>query len=311
MIVDAHSHIFPRVDGRVADGPTRGAGYGRLAVGDKRVLQLLPPLNATTEHTVDMLLANLDWAGVDRAVLLQGTFYGPCDADVAAAVRAHPGRLVGALWCDPWREGFRGYFDEQVAGGVFAIGKIEFSERTGLGGVHATARLDDEQIAWLWPALERRGMVLTLDLGPASDRSYQTEAVRAIAERHEGLRIVLAHLCHPRLADEADAELRGRRAAQLALGELPNVWLDCASFPAFLAGAEDFPFPSAARWLREGIERVGPAKIMWGTDQPGLLGHLTYPQLLRLAQLHTADLPVEERALVLGGTARQVYFGGV
>jgi hypothetical protein len=306
-MIDAHSHVFRRIHGRIAGGPTRGAGLGRMAVGDSQVLQLMPPLSESSQHTTEMLLINLDWAGVDGAVLLQGTFYGECDDYVAEAVQAHPDRLVGALWCDPWREGFRRTFEERTEGGDFRIGKIEFSTGTGLCGVHPGARLDDEEVAWLWPALEGRDMTLTLDLGPPTDPAYQTEAVRAIAERHEGLRVVVAHLCHPR--PDEDENDRSRREAQLALGELPNVWFDGASFPAFLAGQEDFPFPTAAAWLREGIDRVGAKKIMWGTDQPGLLGHLTYPQLARLAQLHTAHLSDGERELVLGETALRVYFG--
>ena len=308
MIVDAHSHVFPEPRGQVREGPTRDGGYGRMRVGE-RLMQLLPPFNPRTEFTTEMLLANLDWAGVDAAVLLQGTFYGECDGYVAEAVAANPGRLVGALWCDPWRPGFRRYFEEQVEGGAFAAGKIELSEETGLTGVHPGARLDDEEVGWLWPALEERGMVLTLDLGPPAQEAYQTEAVRAIAEAHEGLRVVITHLAHPRIDDEADPELRRRRDEQLALGELPNVWFDFASFPAILAGREEFPCPTAARWLREGLERLGADRIMWGTDQPGMLSHLNYDQLLRLARLHTQHLPARDQALVLGETARRVYFG--
>lgn len=308
MIVDAHSHVYPEVNGRVGAGPTRGLGYGRMAIGD-RVVQALPPLNPRTEHTPEMLLANLDWAGVDRAVLLQGTFYGECDAYVAAAVAAHPDRLAGALWCDPWREGFRRYFDEQAETGAFRVGKIEFSDASGLCGVHPGARLDDPHVTWLYGELERRGMTLTLDLGPPTDSAYQTEAVGAIAQAHEGLRVVIAHLAHPRTAVERDPQLRARRQAQLDLGLKANVWFDIASFPNFLAGEEDFPYPTASRWLREAVECVGVDRILWGTDQPGLLGYLTYPQLVRLARLHTAFLSPEGQARILGGTAARVYFG--
>jgi predicted TIM-barrel fold metal-dependent hydrolase len=46
---------------------------------------------------------------------------------------------------------------------------------------------------------------------------------------------------------------------------------------------------------------------MWGTDVPGLLSHATYPQLVKLARLHTQFLSTDEQAKVLGGTAMQVY----
>ena len=70
---------------------------------------------------------------------------------------------------------------------------------------------------------------------------------------------------------------------------------------------EDFPYPTVERYIRLATERIGVHKIMWGTDQPGLLGVLSYPQLLRLAYLHTEFLPAAEQEMVLGGTAMQVY----
>lgn len=70
MLIDVHAHIFPEIQGLVAGGTTRGLGYGHVAVGDKEI-QMMPPLNERTESTHEMLIANMDWAGVDKAVLLQ------------------------------------------------------------------------------------------------------------------------------------------------------------------------------------------------------------------------------------------------
>ena len=55
-----------------------------------------------------------------------------------------------------------------------------------------------------------------------------------------------------------------------------------------------------------GKRTSGVDRILWGTDQPGLLGYLTYPQLVRLARRHTQHLSAEGQARILGGTARRV-----
>ena len=34
MLIDAHVHIFPKVDGYGPKGHTHGAGYGRIDAGD-------------------------------------------------------------------------------------------------------------------------------------------------------------------------------------------------------------------------------------------------------------------------------------
>ncbi len=305
MIVDAHSHIFPQVQGSTGRGPTRGLGYGRIAVGDEET-QLLPPYNETTVFTPEMLLANMDWAGVAKAVLLQGPFYGECNSYVLDALDRYPDRLVGAAYFDPWGSGNRQEFEAVIASSKFRVVKLECSEATGLCGLHPNARLDMREIAWLWNSLERRKLVLTLDLGAIGSRSYQTDAVRTIAEVHPDLRIVIAHLGQPNPSAEADAELWSLWWDQIDLGLLPNVWFDTAALPAYLPD-EDFPYPTAERYLHLAVDRIGASKILWGTDLPGLLRHLNYPQLVRLAELHTQSLSPNAQAMILGRNAMRVY----
>ena len=100
MIIDAHAHIMTAVRGQTATGPTRSLSWGRVRWGENTI-QLLPPFNETTAFTAEMLLAQMDWAGVERAVLLQGPFYGEANATVASAVKRWPDRFLGAFAPDP------------------------------------------------------------------------------------------------------------------------------------------------------------------------------------------------------------------
>jgi predicted TIM-barrel fold metal-dependent hydrolase len=305
MIIDAHAHIFPSVNGLNGAGPTQGLGYGRIRLG-LREQQLLPPLSVQLEHTPEMLITHMDWLGVDRAVLLQGPFYGECNDYVAEAARRYPSRLIAAAYFDPWAPDSRQTFERTLAQPVFRAVKLECSVATGLFGFHPQASLDAPELGWLWDELERRRRVLTLDLGAIGSRSYQTAAVRAIAEAHPALRVVIAHLGQPRPPLEDDQTQREAWQAQIELGRLPNLWFDCAALPSY-AAAEGFPFASVARYLQQAIDRIGPAKIMWGTDLPSLFAHATYRQLLDFARRPLAGLPPADLELVLGGNAQHVY----
>ena len=305
MIVDAHSHIFPAVNGRIGTGPTRSLGYGRIQFGDRET-QLMPPYNDRTEYTPEMLVANMDWAGVDKVVLLQGTAYGECNDYARQALERYPERLILAAFFDPWAADSHAFFATIVARPGFRAIKLECSVAAGLCGLYPTARLDAPEIAWLWDEIERRNLLLVLDLGAVGSRSYQTGAVRAIARAHPDMRIVIAHLAQPHPEAEAAPPLWRLWEEQIDLGLLDNVFFDTAALPAYLPD-EDFPYPTVERYMHLAIERIGAHKIMWGTDQPGLLGVLSYPQLLRLAYLHTEFLATAEQEMILGGTAMQVY----
>lgn len=100
--IDAHAHVFPRIRGRIGAGPVVGLRYGRAAVGEGFV-QVLPPLNARVVHSPSMLVAAMDLVGVDRAVLLQGPFYGYCNAYVNAAATCFRDRFAAAIATDPGR----------------------------------------------------------------------------------------------------------------------------------------------------------------------------------------------------------------
>ena len=306
MLIDSHAHIFPRVNGITSRGVTRGIGLGRIRVGNEPQ-QLLPPYSRRTLFTPEMLLANLDWAGVDRAVLLQGPFYGECNEYVLKAIQTYPERLAGLAYLDPWEAEVRSNFTRICQGEHFKGVKLECSVPTGLVGLHPEARLDDPEIAWLWTELASNHLVLVLDLGGIGSASYQTLAVQEIATRHPDLRIVIAHLAQPAPGIEFNSKLRKLWQEQINLGFLPNVWFDCAALPAYFP-EENYPFPSAEIYLRRVIEEIGPAKVLWGTDQPGLLTSGNLPQLVRMITRHLEFLPPNQQDMILGENAAGIFF---
>ncbi len=284
---DAHAHVFPMVAGRTGNGPTQSLTFGRIRHGD-RVQQLLSPQNVQTRYPVEMLVANLDALGIDRTMLLQGPFYGTTNEYQAAALAAFPDRLWGAMRFDPWSDP-PALLPELVATKQYRALKLECSVPTGLTGIHPELALDTPDLDWIWRLLAEWDLTLTLDLGRPGTASYQTDAVEGIARRHPGLRILIAHLGQPGASCLQPGPSRDLWHGQLALGTLPNVWFDCAALPAYFPD-EEYPQPSVVACMREAFRLLGPGKILWGTDQPGVLHQLSLRYLIRLARHCAADL---------------------
>jgi predicted TIM-barrel fold metal-dependent hydrolase len=305
MIFDAHVHIFRTLRGRIASGPVTALPNGRIWVGDHEI-QMLPATAETTTFPVAALLAQMDSVGVDRAMMLQGPFYGDQNAEVLEAAAEYPTRLKGAAYFDPWAAAPHQSFAAIVQAKGFCALKLECAVATGLCGVHPEARLDAPDLAWLWAELESSGLVLVVDLGAVGSRSYQTAAMRAIAEAHPNLKIVVAHLGQIRPAVVADPERLRQWQQQIDLGLLQNVWFDWASLPAYCA-EDNHPYSSLADVLRRAVDRIGAKKILWGSDVPGPLGHTTYRQLVALGTLHCGFLSDDDRARIMGQNALAVY----
>lgn len=309
MIIDAHAHIMTALRGTTARGPTRSLAWGRARWGDQTI-QLLPPFNPATTFPAEALLAQMDWAGVERAVLLQGPFYGEANAYVAAAAARYPERFIGAFAPDPFAPDVKRQYKQCVEEYGFRIVKFELSEPTGLTGLYPDLRIDGPEFNWIVEAAARDGLTLTFDLGPVGGLAYQTEALAKLAERYPELPIVIAHLAQPPLMERDNAELNAKWQAQILLGRKPKVYFDLSALPAYSAEYDEYPFAVAQAYIKRAVDLVGADKIMWGTDAPGLLTSGTYRQLLNYVRRHCDFLSDEEMAGLLGLNALRVYWRG-
>ena len=102
MLIDAHVHIFPNVNGYGPKGHTHSAGYGRIDAGDGIAQDVLPAINEKTSHTLQMLLHEMRQGQVDKAVLILCPCYGDWSEYVLQACRDYPEQFTASAFFDPW-----------------------------------------------------------------------------------------------------------------------------------------------------------------------------------------------------------------
>ena len=264
----------------------------------------------TPTFSAEALLRLMDGAGVERAVLLQGPYYGDMDAKVAEACGRWQDRFVGAFAPDPRARDLREAFKRCVDDLELRIVKFELSEATGYCGRYPDLKLDSEALRWMADEARRHALTLTFDLGAVGSRSYQTDRLAQLARAYPDLTFVIAHLGQPPIADAGNADLNTAWTRQIRLGELPNVSFDTSALPAYGYPAEGYPFKTAATFARRAIDMIGAESILWGTDAPGLLEQGSYVQLLDYLRDGCNHLTAAERDSIFGGNASRVYFGG-
>ena len=146
MLIDAHVHIFPNVNGYGPKGHTHGEGYGRIDAGDGIAQDVLPAINEKTSHTLQMLLHEMRQGQVDKAVLILCPCYGDWSEYVLQACRDYPEQFTASAFFDPWRPAARQYYTEKLEGPLWKNIKIEFSEAGGLYGVYPGVQLDAPEL---------------------------------------------------------------------------------------------------------------------------------------------------------------------
>jgi predicted TIM-barrel fold metal-dependent hydrolase len=273
VIVDAHCHVLPdRVRANLAEYCAADPWFGACHSGA-----------GARVASVEDLLADMDAAGIDRAVCFTWPFADPAlcaegNDYLAAAVARHPQRLVGFACVQPR--------DPGAAAEALRCARMGLR---GLGEMNADAQgwaLEDvAALAPLVRACVGAGFPWTLHCSEPVGHLYAgkgtatPDRVARFAAEFGDLRIVGAHLGGglPFYAHMPEIRALCR----------DNLWFDTAAAP--------FLYDAAA--YRTVIDLVGADRLLFGTDHP-LLRAPRY-----MAQLDALALPAADRTALLGGSA--------
>ncbi|MDR1637738.1 MAG: amidohydrolase [Treponema sp.] len=268
--IDAHVHVIETIAGFGGRGELRGCGGGKARWADGEEISLIPPDLGDRGFSYEALVSLLDKNGVEKAILLQGSMYGFQNDYTWEAARRYPGRLIPSATVDPFCANAEALLERYLGERKIPVVKFEVSSGGGLMGYHRVFPLDGPPIAALYPAINKAGAALVLDIGSPGMGSFQIEAVAAAAKRYPQMRIIVCHLLAPRPADEEVFT-----AALKALA-FPNLWFDLAALPWNAAGPDAYPYPTSLCFIGLAKKILGAGKLLWGSDVPITLTRETY-----------------------------------
>ena len=229
--------------------------------------------------SVQELIAEMDAAGVDRAILVPPSFSGDDNTASFAAAERYPDRFA-VMARPPMPEldtDFHRWREQPGTLGVRVTFNREFSIKW----------LEDGTAERLWSALEDADLPV-MAFAP-------TRVLNLIPglEKHPNLRLIIDHAGLPthkppisveRLVDEA-----------IGLARFSNVAVKASAFPCALD--EAYPFPTAQRLTRRLVDAFGPERVFWGTDLTRL--PCSYSEGVRYLS-EAGGLTEEELDLVMG-----------
>ena len=143
-IIDGHVHLVQYIAGTGAGGELRYAGDGMAEYASGERFRMLPDEFSGGVVTAGDILRKMDENGVEKAVLLQGNYFGFQNLYSMDAVKKYPDRFRAAASYDPFcrnREQIRRHLFEELG---FSIVKFEVSTGSGLMASHFTLPLDGD-----------------------------------------------------------------------------------------------------------------------------------------------------------------------
>lgn len=299
-IIDAHVHLVQCIAGTGAGGELRSCGGGQGIYADGSVCALIPPAWGTDQVTPERMLELMDAHQVERAVLLQGGYLGFQNLYSWQAQQQWPHRFLAAAAYDPYSRGrdaiVHHLFEEQ---GIRVV-KFEVSTGSGLMATHPVFALDGEVMRREAAFAAEHGLVFVIDIGKLGSPSSQIGALRRLILRHPDMKFVVCHLLAPKQTELA------QMTDGLEALHLPNVWFDLASLQRNVRPDEP-PFPITRQFIARAVETVGAERLLFGTDAPSNLCHMTYQQMVDTIARDPA-LAEEQKQLIFYENAKKVFW---
>jgi predicted TIM-barrel fold metal-dependent hydrolase len=304
-IFDAHAHVIYGINGIKKGHKTATAKYGRIVWKGEKIA-FLPPYFYDTRFSAKTLLETMDFAGVEKAVLLQNPVIGILNDEIQQAIKKYPNRFAGTIQVDPVKSDackiIRRYASEKQN-----TLKLEISEEWGWAGNYPGFSLVGKEMMAVWETVAELGLRVIIDPGDIFNKGYQVENIRLIAEQFPKTKILIEHLGFFRESIRFNAKALERRQQMLHLGkEFENVYFGFSSAAAFLN--DDYPCSSALLLLQEAIKIMGVDKILWGSDIPSTFKKYTYQQLIDVIAVHASFLSASGKQQILHDNAESFFW---
>lgn len=275
-VIDIHPHVISTDETRYPRAPIGGH---QSDWSKKR------PVSA------EQMIAAMDAAGVDKAVLVQAsTCYGHDNSYVADSVAAHPKRFTGVFSADVLAPDAPARMEHWMRKGL--IGMRLFT--TGSTMPDQADWLDDPRSFPAWGLAQDARLPVCLQM-----TAKAIPQLLGLLDRFPRVRVILDHCARPQIEDgppyAAAASLWG-------LARFENVALKITPHN-FLGARKGAATPET--FFRKLIAEFGPSRIAWGSNFPAHEGSLS--ELLALARESVTFASAEEKDWIFGRTAEVLY----
>lgn len=274
ITIDAHTHLWAKQDGIVNGKPVRGVGNGMSDFGGE-IRQMMPPYMEDNRNTVERLIANMNYAQVNGAVITQEYIDGNQDMYLLLSKDKYPDRIrICSLYQENDKYALAGFDGIKIC-----AGRLKNPDLKEHMKVFETAM--------------KTGKFVSIDM---ADGNLQTKELQYIIDRLPDLKIAIGHF--GMVTTDGWEE-------QIALAKNKNVYIESGGL-TWLFHKEFYPYPSAIDAIVTAKNICGIDKLMWGSDYPRTMTDITYTMAVRFIE-ETDKLTETEKQAFLGGNAQHFY----
>ncbi len=297
-IIDIHAHVYEKIAGITEGQPMSSTAMGRVTVGNQE-RQLLPPSFEYSRSTGEMLIAHMDWCGIEKALLMPNPYYGYHSRYFVENILKYPDRLKGVALVDilkgekAARELSR-YYDDGILFGM----KIEVNSTFQCA---PETRMSDDKLTPVWDCCNQYRQPVFLHMF----RTEDIEDLKFLTKNYPDIVFVICHMGADSCFGKGMPKDNYEEVLEI-VKQNKNVYIDTSTVPVYFE--EEYPWTSSVRIIEDCYYRVGPEKMMWASDYPGMLNHGTMQQLINLVVTGCTHIPDSHKELIMAENARRLFW---
>ena len=281
----------------------RAAKYGRFEWtqdGTGCFIQYLPPSLERNSCPPQMLLAMMNYAGIDYAVLQCGSVYGRLNDYYEAVIKEEPqarDRLIPLARIDEKK----GYTDDALRSLTHAI------RNQGLWGLWfaEAGEVSMPEYRPLWDTVRSLGIPLYLAFFPDPETWIDSvKSLEILNADYPEIPVVLPQ-AFPISTTDYDVQLQVPKFVRKII-EKGNILVELV-YPIARGVIEEFPFTRSLDAVRILYESLGAEKLIWGSDIPMVERYCTYSQSLTYFTHYCDFIPTSDMELILAGNLQKVF----
>jgi len=280
--------------------------------GEDYTKQLLPP--NITEFSVGAAIAEMDYAGIDWALIHTDAMLTRDVTYIASCVKSAPDRLLAMAPIDELLIPTDADSAIEQARGAIEVHGLHALKIIPEYAYRATSSRGFDEPTWrpFWDAVTQLGVPIFFTLGssplstdPRAGFIKELWTLRRWFDRYPGVSASVTHGYPWRNFLEGD---------KITLNEA--MWEPFAdssltlevSFPVRLGDKFDYPYAECRPALEAMVEHIGPDRLLWGTDMPFQNRFCTYRQSRQyLEQASATLLSPRNIAQIMGGNAARIF----
>ncbi len=264
--------------------------------------QLMPVSMQDMISPPEFMIALMNRAGVDKAVLQRGHVYGKLENFYHEAIKKYPDRFIGLAQIDE----SKAYEDKQIAELHRAVDKLGLKGlyfEPGVLWMGKYSNFDDKVFSAFWEEVDSMSIPVYAQMVRLKflDEMKRWEG---ILNKHPQIILVISMGLPEELALKSDG-VHVPEVIQRLLTER-NVYLDVA-YPISMGLSIDYPYPEAQRIIRHLYERFGASRLIWGSDIPNVERYCTYAQSLNYLRIYCDFISDVDMESILAKNVMRIF----